>query len=236
MLQVDGLRDKVALVTGAAGDLGRAIVDSLFAQGARVIATDIDEPALEGAVGMAMDVSSPDAVEQAFAEILLRHGPVQILILNAGILRRSDLLSTDLQEWRTVMSVNLDGAFLCARAAVPHMQQRGWGRVVGIASTAGLTGGDSPQLAYAASKAGLMTLTRSIAKEYGSSGITANSVAPGAIQGRLNADLRGVTERIPLGRMANPSEVADLVTFLSSDNATYINGEVVDINGGFYIN
>jgi NAD(P)-dependent dehydrogenase (short-subunit alcohol dehydrogenase family) len=162
-------------------------------------------------------------------------GAVQVLVLNAGIFVVEELETTSLESWRRTLDVNLTGAFLCARRALPTMRASGWGRVIAIGSSAGKTGGSKAMAAYAASKAGVMALAKSIASEYARSGVTANALAPSLIDTPMIAGIADLASRIPVGRLGQPKDVADLVTFLASDHAGYITGEVVDVNGGFLI-
>jgi NAD(P)-dependent dehydrogenase (short-subunit alcohol dehydrogenase family) len=142
---------------------------------------------------------------------------------------------TSLQSWQRTLDVNLTGGFLISRAVVPGMRDRGYGRIVSIGSSAGVTGGTKSVAAYAASKAGLMALTKSIANEYASHGITANALAPTLIDTDMIADMRQLQDRIPVGRFGRPAEVADLVAYLASAHSGFITGAVVDINGGFLV-
>jgi 3-oxoacyl-[acyl-carrier protein] reductase len=235
MIRVDGIDGKVALVTGAGGGIGGAIVATLQAQGARVVAADLQAPSLEGALPLAMDVSDEAAVDAGFSTIEQELGPVQILVLNAGIFVIEEFETVTLESWRRTIDINLTGSFLCAHRAMAGMREAGWGRVVAIGSSAGKTGGSKSMAAYAASKAGVMALAKSIASEYASSGITANALAPSLIDTPMLAGIADLASRIPVGRLGTPQDVADVVTFLASDHAGYITGEVVDVNGGFLI-
>jgi NAD(P)-dependent dehydrogenase (short-subunit alcohol dehydrogenase family) len=178
-------------------------------------------------------------VDAAFSRVEAELGPVQLLVLNAGILHKSPLEEHSLEAWRRVIDVNLTGAFICARRAMGGMRRAGYGRVVVIGSSAGINGAGAapPALpAYAASKAGVMALAKSMAGEYASLGITVNALAPTLIDtgmlSTLSDDFRRV---IPVGRYGTPGEVADLTAFLCSSHAGYITGEVIDINGGYLI-
>jgi NAD(P)-dependent dehydrogenase (short-subunit alcohol dehydrogenase family) len=234
MIRVDGLDGKVAVVTGAGGGIGGAIVETLQAQGARVAAADIQAPPL-GDHAVAMDVRDPAAVDAAFAEVERELGAVQVLVLNAGIFVIEDFETMSVESWQRTIDVNLTGAFLCAHRALPGMREAGWGRVVAIGSSAGKTGGSKSMAAYAASKAGIMALAKSIASEYAAAGVTANALAPSLIDTPMLAGIADLASRIPVGRLGRPQDVADLVAFLASDHAGYITGEVVDVNGGFLI-
>jgi NAD(P)-dependent dehydrogenase (short-subunit alcohol dehydrogenase family) len=234
-IHVSGLTGRVALVTGAAGGIGRAITTTLLAQGARVAAADLEPPSVDGAMPVTMDVSDEAAVNAAFDVVERELGGVQVVVLNAGIFVIEEFETTSLDSWRRTLDVNLTGAFLCARRALPGMRASGWGRVIAIGSSAGKTGGSKAMAAYAASKAGVMALAKSIASEYAPSGVTANALAPSLIDTPMIAGIADIASRIPVGRLGQPRDVADLVAFLASDHAGYITGEVVDVNGGFLI-
>jgi 3-oxoacyl-[acyl-carrier protein] reductase len=234
-LNLDGIAGRVAFVTGAARGIGRCIAETLRDHGARVAAGDLRAPELPGTVGVSADVTSEAAVESAFAQVERELGGVDLLVLNAGIYVVEPLHETTLDSWRATMAVNLDGAFLCARRALPGMRERGYGRVVAVGSSAGKTGGKRPAAAYGASKAGIMTLAKSIALEYAGTGVTANAVAPALIDTDMIAGLSDLSSQIPVGRVGQPQDVADLVAFLCSAHAGYITGEVVDVNGGCLI-
>ncbi len=180
-------------------------------------------------------MTSERSVETAFAAVEQRLGPVEILVLNAGIYRTGPFEETTLESWSDSIAVNLTGAFLCARRALPSMRERGYGRIVALGSSAGKTGGVKDVAAYAASKAGVMALMKSIASQYAPYGITANALAPTLIDTEMIAGMTHMRTKIPVGRLGRPEEVADLVAFLASGHAGFITGEVTDINGGFLI-
>ena len=180
-LRVSGLDGRVAMVTGASGGIGSVIVETLLAQGAKVVAADLANPAIDAALPLAMDVADEAAVDVAFARVERELGPVEVLILNAGIFVIEPFEEMTLASWQRTIEINLTGAFLCARRALPAMREAGWGRVVALGSSAGKTGGSKSMAAYAASKAGVMALAKSIASEYAPHGITANALAPSLI-------------------------------------------------------
>jgi NAD(P)-dependent dehydrogenase (short-subunit alcohol dehydrogenase family) len=225
----------VAVVTGAQRGIGRCIARTLQAQGARAAAVDLSAPGHDGVLGIAADVRSEEEVDRAFGEIEAALGPIEILVLNAGVLAIEPLEQTSLDSWRRTIDVNLTGAFLCARRALPGMREAGYGRVVAIGSSAGTTGGTKNAAAYAASKAGIMTLAKAIAGEYARSGVTANALAPALIETDMIGAMPDMHDKVPIGRLGDPQEVADLTAFLCSSHAAFITGEVVDINGGFLI-
>jgi len=234
-VQFDGLNDRVALVTGARQGIGRRIAEVLAEQGAHVGAIDLDEPEISGVHGFSADVTDERAVDEACSAIEQRLGPIDIVVLNAGILRFESLADTDLSSWNQTINVNLTGAFICARRTVPRMANAGWGRVVAIGSSAGKTGGAKNTAAYAASKAGIMTLARSLASEFAGTGVTSNALAPSLIDTDMIASMPDMHDKVPIGRLGTPDDVAGVVAFLCSDHASFITGEVVDVNGGFLI-
>jgi NAD(P)-dependent dehydrogenase (short-subunit alcohol dehydrogenase family) len=235
MIQVEGLEGRVAVVTGAGRGIGQRIAEVLAGNGAKVAALDLQAPDHEGILGIACDVSDEAAVNAAFDEVESTLGVTSALVLNAGIFPIVPFEETTRELWDRTLAINLTGAFLAARRALPGMRQPQYGRIVGIGSSAGKAGGARSVAAYAASKAGVMTLMKSIANEYAKEGITANALAPALIDTEMIANTRDLVSRIPVGRFGTTDEVAALVTFLCSSHAGYITGEVTDINGGFLI-
>ena len=238
---------KIALVTGAARGLGYAIAVALQAGGARVVLADVSPTVTEAAetIGAAeaiqMDVAQYPAVEAVLKYINERYGPPDILVNNAGI--TTNIARTDRMEpaaWERELAVNLNGPFYLTRLVLPSMKEKGWGRIINISSTAA-TGGLNRQSGYAASKAGLIGLTRTVALEFSPYGITCNAVLPGLIEtekvGELPPEIRNAAiEHIPAGRTGKPEEVAALVAFLASPLAGYINGAAIPIDGGAALN
>ena len=241
------LKGKVAVVTGAARGIGRSISLALSEAGAAVALIDLnaesmqsvfDEISANGGEASihACDITDPDLVASVFNDIIERHSTLHILVNNAGITRDNLLMRLSSEDWEAPIRTNLTGAFNCIKAAVrPMMKQRG-GSIINIASVVGVMG-NAGQANYSASKAGLIGLTKSTARELGSRGITVNAVAPGFITTDMTANLpeatvQKLTENIPLGRMGNPEDVASAVLFLASDKAGYITGQTLLVDGG----
>jgi NAD(P)-dependent dehydrogenase (short-subunit alcohol dehydrogenase family) len=233
--KLSGYEGRVAVVTGAGRGIGRQIAELLRDLGATVAAADLSAPALDGILGVELDVADEQSVERGFSLIERELGVVQLLVLNAGILRLEGLEETTLESWRATIDVNLTGSFLVARRSLRGMREAGYGRIVAIGSSAGKSGGSSPAAAYAASKAGVMALVKAIAREYARVGITANALAPALIETEMMAGISKFAEQIPVGRTGTPADVAWTVAFLASAEAGFITGEVVDVNGGFLI-
>jgi 3-oxoacyl-[acyl-carrier protein] reductase len=238
------LEGKVAIVTGASRGIGRAIATELVRAGASVAcvstrAGGCDETvAASGgkAFGFAADVASSGEVENMVAEVVEKLGSVDILVNNAGVARDQLLLRMSDEDWDQVMAVNLKGAFHTVRAVSKTMMRAKWGRIVNISSIVGI-GGQAGQANYAASKAGLIGFTKSVARELGSRGITCNAIAPGFIETDMTAELpqemrEHVVKTAPVGRLGTPEDVARLVVFLAGDGAAYITGQVVVVDGG----
>lgn len=235
-MHLDGIGGRTALVTGAARGIGRRICEVLVEHEAKVVGTDLAPPEVPGVLGLAADVTDAAAIDAAFTAAEAEIGPVELLVLNAGVFIVAPLAETTRAQWDLQLAVNLTGPFLCAQRALPAMAAGGFGRVVAVGSSAGINGGANSCAAYAASKAGVMALAKSIANEYAGTGVLSNAVAPTlidtAMMGAQGADM---ASRIPIGRLGTPDDIAGLVCFLLSDHASYMTGEVVDINGGFLV-
>jgi 3-oxoacyl-[acyl-carrier protein] reductase len=238
------LSGRSAVVTGATRGIGRAIAASLIEAGARVAVVGRSEATAKeaagalggGAEGFAADISDAAAAAAMITAVEAAFGAVDILVNNAGITRDNILPRLKDADWDAVIDANLRGAFVTTRAAVRGMMKRRWGRVINISSVVGLVG-NKGQTNYAASKAGLIGLTKSVAKELASRNILANVIAPGFIETdmiqAMTPDAREVLLRqIPLERLGTPNDIASLVTFLSSDHASYITGQVFVVDGG----
>jgi len=235
-VRLEGYEGRTALVTGAARGIGRRICERFAEQGAAVAGLDLAEPDVPGVLGVAADVTDPAALDAAFARAEAELGPVTVLVLNAGIFIVEPFESTTLEQWERTMAVNLTGPFLCAQRALPGMTAAGYGRVLAIGSSAGINGGANSCAAYAASKAGIMCLAKSIAAEYAGTGVISNALAPTLIDTPMMGEQpAGMADRIPIGRLGTADDIADLATYLCSGHAGYITGEVVDVNGGFLI-
>ncbi|MGQ0774348.1 MAG: 3-oxoacyl-ACP reductase FabG [Pseudonocardiales bacterium] len=224
------------LVTGGNRGIGLAIALAFAKQGDKVAVTHRGSGAPEGLLGVRCDVTDGAAVDAAFAEAEAAHGPIEILVSNAGITDDTLLLRMTEEQFTRVVDANLTGSYRVAKRAAKSMLRARWGRMVFISSVVGLSGG-AGQANYAASKAGLIGVARSIARELGSRSITANVVTPGYVDTDMTAELpearrEEILGSIPLGRQATPEDVAAAVTFLASDAAGYITGAVLPVDGG----
>ncbi len=224
------------LVTGGNRGIGRAIAESFLAQGDQVAVTTRNGGAPEGALDLRCDITDQAAVDQAFAEAEAQHGPVEILVANAGITKDTLVLRMSDDDWSSVIDTNLTGSFRVAKRAAKGMLRLKRGRIIFISSVVGLLG-SAGQVNYAASKSGLVGMARSLARELGSRSITANVVAPGFVEtdmtGVLTDEQRAaIKTQVPLGRYAGPDEIASVVTWLASDGAAYVTGAVIPVDGG----
>ncbi len=242
------LEGRVAIVTGAGEGIGFAIAQRLARAGARVAVADINLQAARdaaaaltaedlGAAGFGVDVSDEQAVQQLVGDVEQQLGVIEILVNNAGITGGSvEVQDLDLTTWDRVFAVNARGVFLCCRAVLPGMLAAGRGRIVNVASIAGKEG--NPRLsAYSASKAAVIGFTKSLAKEVAKQGIVVNAISPAVIQTRIleqvsQATIDYMVERIPMGRVGQPHEVAALVHWLASDECSFTTGQCIDISGG----
>ncbi|NPD16498.1 SDR family oxidoreductase [Xinfangfangia sp. D13-10-4-6] len=240
------LQGKNALVTGAAGGIGSAILRGLIEAGATVIACDRDAAALDrlvaecgpACVPMLADLGDSAALQTRIAEVLAQVGTIDILVNNAGILSPNKLAGTTLEEWHRLMAINLDAALLLVQAVVPGMKAKAWGRIINIASYAWKSGGLTAGTGYSVSKAALVGLTYSAARELTATGITSNAIAPAYVVSPMIMEQLSQADRdrqlaaIPVGRFCEPEEVAHAVRFLAAPLAGFMTGTVIDMNGG----
>lgn len=244
------IRGKTAVVTGAAGAVGWAISEEFAAAGVRTFALDLARPQLADPTGLiefeACDVADADAL-QALLKRISATTDIDILVNNVGISPKVDsagqplkFANTTLAGWQQVMAVNLTSHFLCIQQFMPAMMARGYGRIINISSHVARSGGNTASAHYAASKAGILGLTKAAAKEGGPFGVNVNAVNPGRIASAMTRGTpahveKEIQTRIPLGRIGQPSDIAGPVLFLASDLADYITGTAIEVNGGMYM-
>lgn len=248
-------RDKVVLLTGSNGGIGRALVARFAREGARIACTDVTDEAARAAAEHALEAGAPDtlalaadlgdssACDRLVTDVIEWSKGIDVLINNAGVMRRGDALATSDADWSAVMGVNVDAVFRLCRAVIPGMRDRGGGVIVNLSSRWGIDPGPA-HLAYATSKAAVAAMTRCLARDHGADGIRVNAVCPNEVDTpmlRSGFAARGLDPAsaitalgttIPLGRVAEPADVADAIAFLASDDARYVTGTLLDLSGG----
>jgi 3-oxoacyl-[acyl-carrier protein] reductase len=243
------LKDRVAIVTGGARGIGKAIVRTFVREGAKVARVDIEEiKKLEAlkkeaekmggeVITISCDITKSSDVNEMVGKVQKAFGRVDILVNNAGIIRRGTIDTVTEEDWDRVMEVNLKGTFNCCKAVVDIMKQQGYGKIVNVSSIAGKMGDITSAPGYGPSKAGVDALTKTLARQLAPYGINVNAVSPHAIETEMSAQWseerrKEIIDSIPLGRLGKPEDVAEAVLFLASDDASFITGEILDVNGG----
>jgi NAD(P)-dependent dehydrogenase (short-subunit alcohol dehydrogenase family) len=245
------LKEKVSIITGAGNGIGKAIATKFAQEGAMTVIADIDEArarqaadAIVGFGGTAMavraDISDKEDVDAMIAKAIGRFGGIDVLVNNAGVLHSTPIDEITEEEWDRIFAVNMKGTFLCCQAVLPFMREKGEGRIINIASNAGRDGGVSTGLAYASSKAAVIGFTRGLARRMAPYGITCNAIAPGTTKSDMisvfsEEKLQYVRDSIPLGRLGEPEDIAELACLIASQYGSFITGATIDINGGLFI-
>ncbi|MBI1811680.1 MAG: 3-oxoacyl-[acyl-carrier-protein] reductase [Nitrospirae bacterium] len=243
-------KGQVAVITGGARGIGKTIAEALARKGVNIVIADISSEQAQGtaaeieklgvkATGVGLDVSKSEEVAKVFGEIAKDYGKIDILVNNAGVTRDGLIMRMKEEDWDAVININLKSVFLCSKEAVKVMAKQRYGRIINISSVVAFMGNPG-QANYSASKAGIVGLTKTTAKEYASRGITANAVAPGFITTAMTEALpenvkEDMKRAIPLGRFGATDDVANAVVFLASPEAGYITGQVIHVNGGMYM-
>lgn len=245
------LKDRVAIITGGAQGIGRAIAEKLADDGAKIVIVDVQEDAAKNtadeiskdknveSLALKIDVSSSQETEQMVKKTVEKFGKLDIIVNNAGITRDNLLVRMTDEEWDRVLAINLKGVFNCSKAAAKIMMKQRSGKIVNIASVVGLMG-NAGQSNYSASKGGVIALTKTLARELSSRNINVNAVAPGFIKTAMTDKLSDEAKQklvglIPLSRLGEPQDVANLAAFLCTDESSYITGEIISVNGGMYM-
>lgn len=239
------LENKVAIITGGAAGIGAATVRKFKEEGANVIIWDLDE--IRGytlaneleATFAKVNTANYEEIEVAAKDVNEKFGRIDILINNAGITRDSTVKKMTIQQWQQVIDINLSGVFYCSKIISEYMVSNGWGRIINASSVVGLYG-NFGQANYVATKSAIIGMTKTFAREFGRKGITVNAVAPGFISTEMVAAmpeevLAGMKAKVPIGRLGDPKEIANVYAFLSSDEASYINGHTISVDGGMTV-
>ena len=242
------LKDRVAIVTGGARGIGKAIVLAFIREGARLALVDVDKGMLEAArneirknreevIAIPCDITKSLEVKAVVSQVQKAFGRIDILVNNAGIIRRGTIETVTEEDWDRVIEVNLKGTFNCCKAVVETMKSQRYGKIVNVSSIAGKMGDITSAPGYGPSKAGMDALTKTLARQLAQYGINVNGVAPHAIETEMSAQWseerrKEIIASIPLGRLGKPEDVANAVLFLASDEASFITGEILDVNGG----
>lgn len=248
---MDATKDRIAIVTGAARGIGNAVAHKLSEDGITVVLVDVNEDGLREAaaaiccqgreaIAVTIDVRCSKMIDKMVSELIPKLGRIDILVNNAGILQDACIEKISDEDWDNLININLRGAFYCCRAIIPQMIKQRFGRIVNVSSAGGRNGFPLAGVHYSASKAGLLGLTRQLAKQVSQYGITVNAVAPGTtetelLKGRTPKEKERLAKLIPMGRLGDPWEIATVVSFLVSDKAKYITGATIDVNGGLYM-